>query len=42
MFNVSVPAKSEQAADAATALNAAFSKAAADLVTWTLGLNFGG
>ncbi len=42
MFNMSVPAKSEQPADAVSALNAAFSKAAGDLVSWTLGLNFGG
>jgi phospholipid/cholesterol/gamma-HCH transport system substrate-binding protein len=41
-FSVSVPAKSEQAADAVSALNAAFSNAAGELVTWTLGLNFGG
>lgn len=38
MFNMSVPAKSDQAADAVAALNAAFAKAAGDLVTWTIGL----
>jgi phospholipid/cholesterol/gamma-HCH transport system substrate-binding protein len=42
MFSMSVPAKSQQAGDAVAALNAAFSKAAADLVTWTIGLKLGG
>lgn len=42
MFNASVAAKSEQAADAVTALNAAFTKTATELVNWTLGLKFGG
>ncbi len=38
MFNVSIPAKSEQSADAVGALNAAFAKAAEQLVNWTVGL----
>jgi phospholipid/cholesterol/gamma-HCH transport system substrate-binding protein len=38
IFNVSVPAKSAQAADAVAALNAAFAKAAKELVDWTVGL----
>jgi phospholipid/cholesterol/gamma-HCH transport system substrate-binding protein len=42
LFSASVPAKSERAADAVAALNAAFSKAAGELVTWTLGLKLGG
>jgi len=42
MFNASVEAKSAQAADAVAALNAAFSKAAGDLVNWTVGLKLGG
>jgi phospholipid/cholesterol/gamma-HCH transport system substrate-binding protein len=38
IFNVSAPAKSAQAADAVTALNEAFTKAANELVVWTVGL----
>jgi phospholipid/cholesterol/gamma-HCH transport system substrate-binding protein len=38
IFNVSVQAKSAQAADAVAALSEAFSKAAKELVVWTVGL----
>jgi phospholipid/cholesterol/gamma-HCH transport system substrate-binding protein len=38
IFNDSVPAKSAQAADAVVALNKAFSKAAKELVDWTMEL----
>lgn len=38
IFNVSAPAKSITAADAVAALNAAFSKAAHELVVWAVGL----
>jgi phospholipid/cholesterol/gamma-HCH transport system substrate-binding protein len=38
LFNVSVPAKSAQAPDAVAALDAAFSKAAQELVVWTVGV----
>jgi phospholipid/cholesterol/gamma-HCH transport system substrate-binding protein len=38
MFNMSVPAKSAQAADAVAALNEAFTKTANELVVWTVGL----
>jgi phospholipid/cholesterol/gamma-HCH transport system substrate-binding protein len=37
LFAVSVPAKSAQAPDAVAALDAAFSKAAQELVVWTVG-----
>ncbi len=39
IFNISTGAKSMQAADAVAALNAAFSKAAHELVLWTVGLD---
>lgn len=39
IFNASVSAKSLQAADAVAALNEAFTKAARELVTWTVGLD---
>jgi phospholipid/cholesterol/gamma-HCH transport system substrate-binding protein len=42
MFNATTDAKSEQPADAVAALNAAFAKAAGDLVNWTVGLKLGG
>jgi len=42
MFNATIDAKSEQPADAVAALNAAFAKAAGDLVNWTVGLKLGG
>jgi len=42
MFNATADAKSEQPADAVAALNAAFAKAAGDLVNWTVGLKLGG
>ncbi len=38
IFDVSMPAKSAQAADAVAALNMAFTKAANELVVWTVGL----
>jgi phospholipid/cholesterol/gamma-HCH transport system substrate-binding protein len=38
IFNVSVPAKSIEAPEAVAALNEAFSKAATELVVWTVGL----
>jgi ABC-type uncharacterized transport system auxiliary subunit len=37
LFNVSVPAKSAQAADAVAALNEAFAQATTQLVVWTAG-----
>jgi phospholipid/cholesterol/gamma-HCH transport system substrate-binding protein len=37
LFSATAPAKSIKAADAVDALNAAFTKAAKDLVTWTVG-----
>lgn len=36
IFNISVPAKTVEASDAVAALNAAFSKAAHELVVWTV------
>ena len=42
MFNATVDAKSVQPADAVAALNVAFSKAAGELVNWTVGLKLGG
>jgi len=38
IFNISAPAKSVEASDAVAGLNAAFSKAAHELVVWTVGL----
>jgi phospholipid/cholesterol/gamma-HCH transport system substrate-binding protein len=42
MFAATVDAKSMQPGDAVAALNAAFSKAAGELVNWTVGLKLGG
>jgi hypothetical protein len=39
IFNASAGAKSLEAADAVAALNEAFSKAARELVLWTMGLD---